>query len=119
MAWDILPVKSHGRKQTVKREKSEASEAVCDCNLSTWMLDNFNVEMQLIHSDQISALVNSFFRTGIAGLHRPRVHAMSEQRPSNLQNILATQLQCKTLCCKITSLSVERQAIKSSSKDRS
>lgn len=31
---------------------------------------------------------------------------MSEQRPSNLQNILATQLQCKA-CCKITSQSVE------------
>lgn len=70
-------------------------------------MDNFNVEMQLIHSDQISALLNSFFRIGIAGYHRPRAHAMSEQRPSNLQNILTTQLQCKTLCCKITSLSVE------------
>lgn len=35
----------------VKWERSEAGEADCDCSLSTWMLDNFNIEMQLIHSD--------------------------------------------------------------------
>lgn len=114
----LLPAKPNGRKQTVKWEKSEASEADCDCNLSTWTLHNFDIEMQLIHPDQISALVNSSFRAAIAGYHRPRVHARSEQGPSNLQNVLATQLQCKTLCCKIISVSGVHQAIKSRSKDR-
>lgn len=97
MVWDLLAVKPKGRKQTAKWEKSKAGEADCDCNLPTWTQDNFNVEMQLIPSDQISASVNSFFRTGNAGYHRPRVHAMSEQRPSNLQNILTNQLQCIVL----------------------